>query len=487
MSSEQTFWDMTWKIYQQKRDEELGQNLDPYAGRPLAFIIEVLRAEPTGYQREIIEKLFARRRMAVRSPHGAGKTSLAAWVVLYGLATFMGDYKIVTTASAWRQLSHFLWPEIAKWYRHADWSKAGCRPELLKLSARTANGEAFAVASNQPDLIEGAHASTLLYVLDEAKAIPDATWDAVEGAFATGQCYALAISTPGAQAGRFWQLHHRDKGYEDWSIRHVTLTEGIQAGRISAAWAQDRKRQWGEQSPIYQARVLGEFPVQESDRAIALRWVELARAVSQEPAGPVKMGIDWAAGGANETVATWGCGPVIQQRGWHDDPEEDIDNLYALIRKEMPTVIRYDGNGPGAIQGPRLRDLLMAKPELRHIQLRPILANATPDKLEQYQLKRDELWLEMAEALRLGKVDLSHLDDADYDLLEAQLVCRQATLHPQTDKLMVETKKAMAARGLESPDRADSLALYLLPEAAQAKKSYTYADYIARRMHRRGI
>jgi hypothetical protein len=234
----------------------------------------VLGVQLAGYQDEILAALVARRRVAVRGPHGLGKTALAAWAVLWGLGTFGDDAKIVTTASAWRQLTKFLWPEIRKW--GARWSESGMI--MQQINAYRGQAEAFAVASNHPALIEGAHAARLLYVFDEARAIPDATWDAVEGAFATGECYALAISTPGEPAGRFYDIHSRKAGYEEWWTRHVTLAEAVEAGRVSNEWAEARKRQWGEGSAVYQNRVLGEFASSAEDGVIPLAWVELANA-----------------------------------------------------------------------------------------------------------------------------------------------------------------------------------------------------------------
>lgn len=70
----------------------------------------------TVYQDEILTELPIHHRVAVRGPHGLGKTCLAAIALLCFSTTFDGDdWKIPTTASAWRQLSEFFWPEVHKW------------------------------------------------------------------------------------------------------------------------------------------------------------------------------------------------------------------------------------------------------------------------------------------------------------------------------------------------------------------------------------
>jgi hypothetical protein len=132
------------------------------------------------------------------------------------------------------------------------------------------------LASDQPGLLEGAHADHILYIFDEAKSIIDDTFDAAEGALSSGNAYALMISTPGEPYGRFYEVHKRAPGLEDWHVRHVTQREVITAGRMNQDWAEQRKAQWGEGSAVYQNRVLGEFAASDEDSVIPLAWIELA-------------------------------------------------------------------------------------------------------------------------------------------------------------------------------------------------------------------
>jgi hypothetical protein len=236
------------------------------------------------YQEEILEMVPHDGRVSVRGPHGLGKTALLAWMVLWFATTRDAagvDWKCLTLASVWRQLEKFLWPEIHKWARRLDWTVLGRQPfsdgELMKLSIKLPFGEAFAISSDNPALIEGAHADHLFYIFDESKVIPDPTWDSAEGAFSSGiEAYWVAASTPGAPNGRFYQIQSRVRGYTDWKVRHVTLEEAVSSGRILKEWAADRKRQWGENSAAYQNRVLGEFAEGSTDSIIPLSWVEQA-------------------------------------------------------------------------------------------------------------------------------------------------------------------------------------------------------------------
>lgn len=251
------------------------------------FVRDVLGAEPAPYQEHILRALIRYKRVAVRGPHGLGKTALASWVILWGLVAFPDDVKIPTTASAWRQLKEFLWPEVRKWARGAKWNLVGMTivegRDLLDLSIRIREHDkaAFAVASNNPALIEGAHAKHIIYVFDESKSIPDSTWDAAEGAFSTAGddgtiAYALAISTPGSTSGRFYDIHKRRPGYDDWHTIHVTLAEAVKAGRITTDWVDARRDQWGESSGVFLNRVLGEFDESGEENVIPLAWIDAA-------------------------------------------------------------------------------------------------------------------------------------------------------------------------------------------------------------------
>lgn len=270
---------------------------------------------PANYQLESLNKIPTEKRVSIRGPHGLGKTAMASWAVLwFALTRDGGDWKIPTLASAWRQLTKFLWPEIRLWARRVKWAQVG-RPklnerlELLTLSLKLNSGEAFALASDTPELIEGAHGAELLYLFDESKVIPPSTWDAAEGAFATGNVYWFAISTPGETNGRFYEIHNRAAGLDDWWVRHVTLKESIDAGRIHKSWADQRKKQWGSDSAVYKNRVLGEFASDSTDGVISLASIEAANEkwqqwIENERPGNFRcVGVDVGRGGDKSVYA----------------------------------------------------------------------------------------------------------------------------------------------------------------------------------------
>lgn len=227
--------------------------------------------------------------MAIRGPHGLGKSAVASMAVLWFATTREAagvDWKIPTTASVGQQLFQYFWPEIRKWAFRLRWDALGLDPwrrghELLEHHIKLRHGEAFALTAADPSAIEGAHATELLYVFDEAKAISDGIYDAAEGAFSTAglaegsNAYAIAISTPGEPVGRFYEIHARRPGTEAWWVRHVTIDEAVRAGRVTREWVDQQHLLWGD-SAVYANRVLGEFAASSEDTVIPLAWVEAA-------------------------------------------------------------------------------------------------------------------------------------------------------------------------------------------------------------------
>lgn len=342
---------------------------------PVAWAAECLPStDVAGYQREILDALPVQRKVAVRGPHGLGKSWMGSVLVNWFATTrdLRGaDWKIITTASAWRHLEVYLWPEIHKWAGRIDFETLGRSPynprtELLDLRLKLNYGAATAVASNQPERIEGAHADELLYLLDEAKIVPPATWDSIEGAFSgagsdtDANAYAFAMSTPGVPAGRFYDIHRRAPGLEDWWVRHVTLEEAIAAGRVSGEWAKQRKLQWGADSAIYHNRVLGEFHASDEDAVIPLAWLEAAierwhvwdRAGRPSPGGPLWTGVDVGRGG-DETVLAARDGWAITLEGHRR--RDTMATVGMLQAREGRAIIDVIGLGAGVYD--RMREL----------------------------------------------------------------------------------------------------------------------------------
>ena len=344
-----------------------------YRNAPAAFVRDCLVWHdfegPTVYQCAILDCLAHTHRVAVRSPHGAGKTALASWAILWFALTRDGDipWKVVCTASAWRQLTKYLMPELHLWTRRLNWQRIGRLPlgreELLALSLKLSTGEAFAVASQDEAFIEGAHSPSILYIMDEAKAIPGRFFDAIEGAFSgAGQdthneAFALVISTPGEPQGRFYDIHVRKPGYCDWATVHISLQDALGAGRISRDWVTARRAQWGERSAVYQNRVEGQFATSEETGVIPLAWIEAANErwhlIMESADAPHQInivGVDVARGGEDSTVVALCCGLLVTELRYfvHTDTMATVGHVAGVLQRATSARAIIDVIGVGA-------------------------------------------------------------------------------------------------------------------------------------------
>ena len=166
--------------------------------------------------------------------------------------------------------------------------------------------------------------------------------------------------------GRYYDIHRKAPGLEDWTVRHVTLDEAIAAGRMSRSWAEQRKRLWGENSALYQNHVLGEFCADDEDAIISLSWVEAAverwrawdAAGRPDQDGPRIAGVDVARSGKDKSVVAVRHGDIVVSitafpRG---DLMETTGRVKAILDRDPECRAMVDVIGLGAGVYDRLRE-----------------------------------------------------------------------------------------------------------------------------------
>lgn len=465
------------QVAEKRSDEPRRKFRATYWRDPVAFVHDCFiwrpGESPTKYQDEIMAALPKYHRVSARGGRGFGKSALCSWLILWFALTRDGeDWKVPTTAGAWRQLIKFLWPEVHKWARRLNWNKIprppfDTRTELLSQNLKLWTGEAFASSSDKQDLIEGAHADYLLYILDECKVIPDKVFDSVEGSLTGGgftnntrEAFVIAVSTPGDRIGRFFDIQRHGPGYDDWWVRHVKLEEVIEAGILPQGWVEQRKKQWGVGSPVFQSQVLGEFPEQGSDMLINLSWVEAARQNELVPAGPKISGVDVARWGDDSSVQivaqdckrkgqdeiiTGGC--IIDLEAWNGN---DLMQTTGRV-KAKGIYANIDTIGMGAGVYDRLQE--------QGFGCNSINVGSSADDSEHFFNLRAELYWQLREDFREGRIDLTRLDQDSYDRLQGELTNIKYE-YTSKGQIKIEPKDDIKKRAEgQSPDFADALML----------------------------
>lgn len=466
----------------------------PFYNDPVGWIECYVDVELTEYQKDVLDTLAANRREAVRSPHGGGKTAtvaLALWWFSLTRDIARVDWKVITTASAFRHLQLYLWPEIHKWSKKVDWKKLNRKPpdkrtELLDMRLKLDYGAASAVASDLAVNIEGAHARSIFYIFDESKAIPEETWDAAEGALSTGvetggegrnktEAFALAISTPGPPNGRFYDIHRRKPGFEDWAVKHITMEQCVEANRMSKSWVEARERQFGRNTAVFQNRVLGEFWTQDEDAIIPLDWIEAAQErwrQYREQKNDTEivdqiLSVDVARSGTDFTAIARRRRNVVAEVSRHRFGDTMATTAQVIGRAAGVAQVVVDSVGVGAGVVDRLKEIgAERRASWRVFAFTGSAGTKLRDRSGEFGFAnvRSAAWWRLRELL--DPAFGSELALPDDDQVTADLTTPKWSLTSGAPpRIAVEPKDKLTKRMGRSPDVGDSLAMAFWPDA----------------------
>ena len=425
----------------------------------------ILGDRPWQKQCEILEAVRDNPRVAVRSCHGAGKSWIAARVALWFLYSF--PYSIVlTTAPTFRQVKKVLWQEIRKAYFAATMPLGGT-PLQTELAIKD-GWYAFGFTADNPEAAQGIHAESgsILAILDEASGVPPEIWIAVESCLASIHARELSIGNPtdptGEFANRFTDKTVCKIKVSAFDTPNLRAGKVVQTGLVTKQWVEDKRRRWGETSPLYISRVLGDFPEAASDTLIPLSWIEAAQERTLKPKGPTVLGVDVARYGGDETVVCECKGPVarVTHAAFKQDTMATTGAVVQAARDAKPRAIGVDVVGIGA----GVYDRLKEQTEFRKLVWEAQAGGKSRDPDQFLNLRAQWFW-DMREKFELGEIDI--------DPNDGELAAQVSALRYKVDskgRILIESKDDMKKRGLPSPDRADALAIALgTPSRRMAK------------------
>lgn len=426
-------------------------------GGPCLFAKEALGADPTEQQWEASKATVERRRVSIRSGHGTGKSTFEAWCILWFLSCYY-PCKVPATAPTSHQLEDVLWSELAKWHRVLKdrWPSLGGEFEWSSGAFRlkAAPNESFAVARTsrpeRPEALQGFHSENILFLIDEASGVADNVFEVAEGALSTDGAFVVMAANPTRQSGYFFDSHHKMRG--SWAALHWS---GVDSPRVSRDYIANMKKKYGERSPIYKVRVLGEF-VAANDGVIPLELCEAAknRDVAVIASAKVIWGVDVARFGDDSSA-------LAKRKGNHQlEPikewyGKDTMQIVGLIKADWdttpeakrPVAINVDVIGIGAGVVDRLKELELPAVGVNVSETEAVNAHEG----RQFNRLRDELWWKCREWLEAKDCKLCPEDEE----LIAELTTPTYTIL-SNGLIKVEGKPEMKARGVKSPNRADA-------------------------------
>lgn len=340
---------------------------------PSFFNHAVLGGDFWDKQEDIAISVRDNRYTTVRACHDVGKTYVAARLVLWFLYSHPQSI-VVTTAPTMRQVENLLWRELRAAHEKAEQLLEG---EPLKTRLDLASDwYAIGASSADPDKLQGFHAASghILIVVDEAAGVPEPAFEAIEGMMTSEDARMVMIGNPTSDTGSFrashysWEHAHKihisvfdSPNFKNNGINTIEDLQNVDLDKIeivnnylvSPQWVLEKVTSWGIDSPMFQARVLGNFPSQSANTVIPLNALEFAATKEQREkleaiGGNLYLGVDPARFGNDYTVITPRYGGFIPYQSKH--ASTSIPETVGLIKQfnqPRPTGIYIDVDGLG--------------------------------------------------------------------------------------------------------------------------------------------
>jgi hypothetical protein len=475
---------------------------------PLKFVLEGFpwgepgplehHAGPDTWQREALESIGeqvrARKfngrdavqpiRIAVSSGHGIGKSTIQAWLVLWLMSTRPGCRGTITANTA-TQLDTKTWAAIQTWHKRcvtADWFECNttrlyrkgerenwfCAPQ----SCKEENSEAFA----------GQHAadSTSFYVVDEGSAVPDKIYEVAEGGLTDGEPFIFVFGNCTRSQGKFYRIcFGADRNY--W---HPIIVDSRQSRFTNKQQIAEWEAQHGEESDFFRVRVRGLPPAASDLQFISTALVRAAQQRQSRalPDDALVAGLDVARGGNDNNVIWFRRGvdarsvpPIVVPGEQTRDSMRLVTLAADLLGREIDCgdgtrkrldMLFIDGTGIGGPIYDRLVQLGHGK-RVTEVQFGAVAPEDTSG--QKYANMRAFMWGKGREWLNRGMIP----EDPQ---LETDLT-GPGYSHDKHDRIVLESKEHMKARGLDSPDRGDGLFLTFAAVVISRQPAASSDDY----------
>lgn len=430
-------------------------------------------------------KYAAPKRISVASGHGIGKDTCISWLILWYLFCFP-DAQIPCTAPTSEQIHDILWKEISIWLQkmpddikdYYDWASGYVRmkesPETWFARARTARKE-------NPEALAGIHGDFVFIVADEASGIDNAIFRPAEGAMTNENVLVVLVSNPTRLLGYFYDTHHTDK--LNWQALSFSSED---SPIVEPDYCERIATKYGKDSDEYKFMVLGQFPkedmVDDKGYVPLLVQSDIKYTEADEFIGKVRLGIDPAGEGSNETI--W-----VARDNWKAKimAREETSNGKSIAEKTiaimellgMQTIKK--GQGPFdpkpidfykdviidafGIGVDAVKELALAGYNVNSVNVgdRPQgLSQQDEDDKNMYLNRRAMVYDRLKKWLRAG----GELTRQDWEQL-LQIKYRREL----SGKMKIMGKEEMRKQGIQSPDVADALSLtFIERDEPQAKR-----------------
>lgn len=438
-----------------------------YAQDPAGWVSEVLGEHLWSKQVEIAEAVRDHRYVAVQSAHDTGKSFIASRLIAWWIESHPpGEAFVVSTAPTSTQVETILWREIGKAHRKGDLNgriTGGQVPQWKLGTEIVGYGRKPQDLSSKEEAMasfQGIHARYVLVIIDEACGVPKWLWDAVDTLVTNRDSRVLAIGNPDDPASHFEKVcrpgsgwdHHKISVYDTPNFTDEEIPEELEHVLVSTEWVEEREQKWGVESPLFIAKVLGEFPEVTDDTLITPKMVREAVLRELPGIGKGRYAADIARYGQDESTLYRNRDGVFR-KVWIKHKQSTMKTANEIAHELdyhkgfISVIVDVVGVGSGVV------DRLLE----RGYRCVPFNGGEAPRNKRRFFNLRAEMYWRLREAFEAGEIDLDALDED----LQAQLQGIRFSVNGK-GQIVVEKKEDMKKRGLPSPDRADTLMMSLV-------------------------
>jgi hypothetical protein len=452
--------------------DDLTREKVDYASDPGRWARERGKMHIWSKQLEVMESVRDNRRSVIRACHSSGKSYIAATIACWWLDSHPpGEAFVLSTAPTAPQVRAILWRNINR--IHASAKLPGrCNQQEWLMPTGDGSEELVGIGRKPSEHSEGAfqgiHARYVLVILDESQGVPKSLWDGTESIASNKHARVLAIGNPDTTSGPFVDACNSPSLWNEIHIgfKHTPASTGeevpeeVADGLISREWAEDRRIAWGEDSALYQSKVLGELPTGEIDPwrviseedAAKCRYID--EAYEDDPDAVRIGGLD-VGGGGDRTVLVERVGSAVKRiESFTDrDPMSTVGRLVHLIEEWNLEKVRVDVIGVGWGVSGRLREVLKERGSKCKVQGVNFASRSTQPK--RFANIRAEAYWNGRELSRNKAWSLASLDN---DAI-AELTVPRYKIADSSGKILIEAKDDIRERLGRSPDIADALLL----------------------------
>lgn len=455
--SDNLFLDVALDLMEQTK-KNAAYKTDPYL-----WAKDVIGFHMWSIQRQIAEALVVHKKVAVSSCHGSGKSALTAVLIMWWVCTRQDrDAIAMISAPTYNQLHAIIFESLRK--AHTEHKLPGTIN--LQDEWKSDSGTILAFGRKPSDQNESAfqgihRTGGVLVALDEAVGVHENIFVGAE-AVTTGRLdKIIAIFNPddvNSYIGKAWQ--RKDPSWHFISISAFQtpnftgewVPDIARNGLVSPEWVEEKKASWGETSPRYKSKILGEFSLETTNSLFSPADLLKGHVKEIDPSSETRprLGVDIARFGEdNTTVYLYHDGHVRKIGDWSKtDLVTTAEKVHDLAFRNGVDEVRVDGVGIGA----GVIDMLARLCDGQYAVV-GMVGNASSPDLDKWANARAFWYDSVRERMFKSEIDI----DIEDIILADELGTVTYHFKNNRNSLQIDKKEEIRTRTGKSPDYADAM------------------------------